>query len=126
MEILLPENIKGFKSYVVQDEDTALSIGSGDVMVLATPKLLALMEEVSYKSVAKYLPKGFVSVGVQMNIKHLKSSKVGQRIDIESQLIKQEGKKIYFSVVATSQDGQKIGEGLCDRVIVDKEKFESK
>ncbi len=126
MEITLPQNIKGFEVYTVQPQDTAIKIGSGDVEVLATPKLLALMEQVSYKSICQYLPQGYVSVGFKMNIKHLKSSKVGQQIEIASTLIKQEGKKVCFSVVATEENGEKIGEGLLERVIVNKEKFESK
>ncbi|MGP1514770.1 MAG: thioesterase family protein [Bacteroidales bacterium] len=122
MDIIIPANIKGHQSYTVQPQDTAVALGSGDVEVLATPKLLALMEEVSFKSVKSYLPDEYVSVGIEMNIKHLKSSIVGETITIESTFVKQEGRKLYFHVVAFSRQ-EMIGEGDCNRFIVNKNRF---
>ncbi len=122
MEIIIPINIKSHQEYVVKPQDTALNIGSGDVEVLATPKLLALMEEVSSKSIKPYLPDGYTSVGVEMNIKHLKSSKVGEKITIDTTFIKQDGRKLFFFCEAFA-NGEKIGEGECNRFIVNKEKF---
>ena len=125
MEITIPINTKGHKDYKVQECDTALAMGSGDVSVLATPKLLALMEEVSSRSIKEYLPEGYTSVGVEMHVQHLKSSKIGEQISIDSDFCKQEGRKLYFHVIATSE-GEKIGEGDCNRFIVNKNKFENK
>lgn len=125
MDIIIPQNIKQQLKYQVQSKDTAQAIGSGDVEVLATPKLLALMEQVSSQSIKSYLPEGYTSVGVEMNIQHLKSTKVGEEIEIESNFVRQDGRKLYFHVVAVS-NGEKIGEGDCNRFIVNKNKFESK
>ncbi|MBR1626892.1 MAG: thioesterase family protein [Bacteroidales bacterium] len=125
MEITIPINIKGHKDYKIQECDTAIAMGSGDVRVLATPKLLALMEEVSSNSIRKYLPEGYTSVGVEMHIHHLKSSKIGEQISIDSDFLKQEERKLYFHVIVTSK-GEKIGEGDCNRFIVNKTKFENK
>ena len=125
MEITIPQGVKGFQKHIVQPQDTAVAFLSGEAEVLATPKLLALMEEVSSKSVKPYLPDGYISVGVEMHVYHLKSSKIGDEVQLESTFIKQDGRKLFFQVVATSK-GEKIGEGECNRFIVNKQKFESK
>jgi len=126
MEIIINQNIEVQKTYQVRPQDTAIAIGSGEVNVLATPRLLSLMEEVSSKSVKEFLPEGYVSVGVEMNILHLKSSKVGEKITIHSTFSRQEGKKLYFNVVAINENNEIVGKGECNRVIVNKEKFENK
>jgi fluoroacetyl-CoA thioesterase len=126
MDIQIQTNVESKKEYIVTEKDTAIAIGSGEVNVLATPKLLSLMEEVSSKSVKDLLPEGYVSVGVEMNILHLKSTKVGEKITIHSTFSRQEGKKLYFDVVATNANNETIGTGECNRVIVNKEKFENK
>ncbi len=126
MEIIINQNIEVQKTYQVRPQDTAITIGSGEVNVLATPRLLSLMEEVSSKSVKEFLPEGYVSVGVEMNILHLKSSKVGEKITIHSTFSRQEGKKLYFNVVAINENNEIVGKGECNRVIVNKEKFENK
>ncbi|MBP3253627.1 MAG: thioesterase family protein [Bacteroidales bacterium] len=125
MEITIPQGVKGFQKHIVQPQDTAVAFLSGEAEVLATPKLLALMEEVSSKSVKPYLPEGYISVGVEMHVYHLKSSKIGDEVQLESTFINQDGRKLFFNVIATSK-GEKIGEGECNRFIVNKQKFESK
>ncbi|MBO6117248.1 MAG: thioesterase family protein [Bacteroidales bacterium] len=125
MEITIPQGVKGVQTHIVADNDTATAFLSGEAEVLATPKLLALMEEVSSKSVKPYLPEGYISVGVEMHVYHLKSSKVGDKVQLESTFVKQDGRKLFFNVIATS-NGEKIGEGECNRFIVNKAKFENK
>lgn len=122
----IPAGIKETQSYVITSEDTAINQKSGEVNVLGTPRLLAMMEEVSYKSVAKYLPKGNVSVGFQMNIQHLKPSFVGETIIVESSLEKQEDRKLFFSLVCRNGQGEVVGQGECVRVMVDKTRFENR
>ncbi len=122
----IPAGIKETQSYVVTSEDTAINQKSGEVNVLGTPRLLAMMEEVSYKSVAKYLPKGNVSVGFQMNIQHLKPSFVGETIIVESSLEKQEDRKLFFSLVCRNGQGEVVGQGECVRVMVDETRFENR
>ncbi|MCH3923394.1 MAG: thioesterase family protein [Bacteroidales bacterium] len=125
MEINLPIGIENKKELIVNENDTAIRYNSGEVNVLATPRLLAFMEEVAYESVKNYLPKGCVSVGVEMHIYHLKSTSVGKKISCQSYLLKQEGKKLFFNVVANDEKG-KIGEGSVVRYIVEKDRFELK
>ena len=61
-----------------------------------------------------------------MNIQHLKPSFVGEKVIIESTLIKQENKKLIFSIICKNDKGEEIGKGECTRVIVEKVKFEQK
>ena len=125
MDIKIPLGIENKKEIIVKEEDTAIKHKSGEVNVLSTPRLLALMEEVSYESVKEFLPLGYVSVGIEMHIYHLKASAIGQKITCESCFTKQEGKRLFFSVTV-SDDTSKIGEGTVIRYIVEKNHFEEK
>lgn len=120
--IVVPEGTYLKQEYIVTQQDTAIDQKSGEVNVLGTPRLLAMMEEVSYKSVT--LPEGYVSVGFLMNIQHLKPSFVGEKVVVESTLIKQENKRLIFSILCKNAQGEEIGKGECTRVIVEKAKFE--
>ncbi|MDO5759765.1 MAG: hotdog domain-containing protein [Bacteroidota bacterium] len=124
-EIKIPLQTKGIRKYVVKKEDTAIYQHSGEVNVLGTPRLLAMMEEVSYKSIEQFLPEGMVSVGTQMSIQHLKPSIEGEEIVCESTLLSYKDRELTFEVVV-SDCRQRVGEGLCKRVIVNKERFEQK
>lgn len=120
--IVVPEGTYLKQEYIVTQQDTAIDQKSGEVNVLGTPRLLAMMEEVSYKSVT--LPEGYVSVGFLMNIQHLKPSFVGEKVVVESTLIKQENKRLIFSILCKNAQEEEIGKGECTRVIVEKAKFE--
>ena len=122
--IEVPIGLFSKQEYIVSKEDTAINQKSGEVKVLGTPRLLAMMEEVSFKSVS--LPEGYVSVGFLMNIQHLKPSFIGEKVIIESTLIKQDNKKLIFSIICKNDKGEEIGKGECTRVIVEKVKFEQK
>lgn len=125
MKINLEIGLQMQKDYIVNQEDSAINHHSGEVEVLATPRLLAMMEETSYLSVKPFMPEGYVTVGMDMHVFHIKASKPGSHITIKSVLTKQEDRKIYFDVLA--YEGQmKIGQAECVRFIVNKERFLSK
>lgn len=124
-EIKIPLSIKSVCKYIVKKEDTAIYQHSGEVNVLGTPRLLAIMEEVSYKSINEFLPQGAVSVGTEMNIQHLKPSVVGEELLCESVLTEYKDRQLTFNVTV-SDKRQKVAEGICKRVIVDKQRFEQK
>ena len=113
------------QEFIVEEKDTAVNQRSGEVNVLGTPRLLALMEEVSYKSVANLLPEGSVSVGTEMNIKHLKPSVVGEKLKCKSILREADGRKLVFDITV-SDKRETVGEGTCTRFVVDKARFEQK
>ncbi len=106
-------------------EDTALALGSGDLPVLATPRMMALMENAAMMAVAPELEEGYTTVGGHIESSHLKPSVVGKEITATATLTKAEGKKLYFNIVAKMEDVI-IGEGTHLRFIVNKEKFMSR
>lgn len=110
---------------IVSEEQSALNLGSGDLRVLGTPAMLALMEHASMQAVASQLPAGSTTVGSHISSSHIKPTAIGKVIEATATLITVENRKLTFKVVATDENGT-IGEGEHIRYIVDKEKFISK
>ncbi len=109
----------------VNETNTAIALGSGDMPVFATPAMMALMENAAMLAVAAELPEGSTTVGGQIEASHLKPSPIGAEISATATLEKIDGRKLYFKVSA-SQGDTLIGEGTHLRFIVDREKFLSK
>lgn len=104
---------------------TAIAMGSGDMPVLATPALMALMENAAMLAVADHLPEGSTTVGGHIASSHLKPSKLGETVTATATVTHAEGKKIEFKVEAHRGDTL-LGEGTHLRFIVDREKFMSR
>ena len=109
----------------VTEQNTALSAGSGDLKVFATPWMLAAMENAAMRAVADSLPEGSTTVGSEISSSHIKPSGIGAEITATAVLTEADGRKLTFSVQASDADGL-IGEGLHTRYIVDRERFLSK
>lgn len=122
MEIKIIAGIKSAKEMMVTHQDTAASYGSGLVDVFGTPAMITLMEETSQRGVGRYLPDGYVTVGTEVNIKHLKATPVGKEVRCEAILDKVEGRKLLFTVNVWDDQGL-IGTGLHTRYIVNVAKF---
>lgn len=122
MEIKIPAGINFQKEKSVTENDLAISYGSGDVPVFATPAMIALLEQTAKESILDYLPEGFTTVGTEINIKHLKGSLVNSKILSESYLRSVQGIKLFFELHAYDQKGM-IGIGTHTRVIVKIEDF---
>lgn len=106
----------------VSDSNTAIALGSGDMPVLATPAMMALMENAAMLAVAPHLPAGNTTVGGHIESSHLKPSPIGAEVEATATLEKADGRKLTFRVVARQGDTI-IGEGTHLRFIVDREKF---
>ena len=104
---------------------TAIEMGSGDMPVLATPALMALMENAAMLAVADHLPEGCTTVGGHIASSHLKPSKPGDTVTASATVTRVEGKKIEFNVEARCGDTL-LGEGTHLRFIVDRNKFMSR
>ena len=117
--------LKHISELTVTDAVTAVRVGSGDMPVLATPMMMALMENAAMLAVRDALPEGCTTVGGHIESSHLKPSKVGDVIRAEAEVTKVDGKKIVFKVSAYSGDTL-LGEGTHLRFIVDRDKFMSK
>ena len=109
----------------VTEDVTAMAIGSGDMPVLATPMMMALMENAAMLAVKGNLPEGQTTVGGHIESSHLKPSKIGDVVRAEAEVTKVDGKKIEFKVAAYSGETL-LGEGTHLRFIVDREKFMSR
>ena len=109
----------------VEEKDTAKEVGSGTLLVLATPKMIALMEEAAYKAIESGLEEGTTSVGTLMNVKHLAATPVGMKVSATATVTGVDGRKIEFLVEAYDEAG-KIGEGTHERFIVAEKKFVEK
>ena len=110
---------------IVAEKDTALAVGSGSLKVLATPVMLALIEQAAAELVEENLPAELTSVGISINVKHVAPTPVGMTIRAEAEVVEIDGRKIIFEVAAYD-DGGEIGTGRHERFIVEREKFQSK
>lgn len=120
MEITV--GLKAEVSTIVEREDTALEVGSGSLLVYATPCMVALMEGAACEAIADCLSDTKTSVGTELNIKHLSATPVGLEVKAEAEVIAVEGNTVTFQVTAYDEAG-KIGEGTHKRVIVSSQRF---
>ncbi len=114
--------IQGHAESLVEKEDTAQAVGSGDLLVYATPCMVALMEGAACESVAPYLAEGESSVGVSLQLTHSAATPVGMQVRAESTLVAAEGRKLRFEIVAYDEAGE-IGRATHERVIIKSERF---
>lgn len=122
---MINEGLSHESRFVVGKEDTAAVIGSGDLPVLATPTLIAWMENAAVLSVSGFLPAGATTVGGKIDITHLRPSAIGTEVEVRATLTKVDGKKLTFQVAAQDKTGN-IAEGTHIRFIVDRERFMGK
>ena len=113
------------ETLVVEHKDTAAVYGSGALEVFATPAMIALMEKTCLESVSTKIGEGNTTVGISVNIKHLKASPVGALIRCEAKLVEVDRKRLVFEVHCFDGDTL-IGEGIHERFVVDGEKFMGK
>jgi len=98
-------------SAVVADADTAISAGSGDVPVLATPRLLALAEAAAVAAIAPHLAPGMTSVGTSASLEHRRASPVGAEVVVEAELTEVDGRRLMFSFIARESAHRPGGDG---------------
>lgn len=114
--------MKGEASTLVEQEDTAKEVGSGSLLVYATPCMVAMMEGAACEAIEDALSETETTVGTELNIQHLSATPVGLEVRAEAEVIAVEGKVITFAVTAYDEAG-KIGEGTHKRVVVTTQKF---
>ena len=110
---------------VVTENDTAAKAASGSVEVLATPVMIAWMEEASLRLAQQELEEGLTTVGTEVNIKHLKGTLVGKTVKVLSVLKEIDRKRLVFDVEVI-EDGVAVGTGSHTRFIIDTAKFYEK
>ena len=122
---MLQEGLQHTSQLTVDDTVTAIAMGSGDLPVLATPVMMALMENAAMLAVADHLPQGSTTVGGHIASSHLKPSRLGDTVTATATVTRIDGKKIEFKVEARCGDTL-LGEGTHLRFVVDQEKFMSR
>ena len=122
---MLKTGIKGKETTIVDESNTAKTMGSRTLDVFATPAMTALMEKTAWKSVAEELEEGCGTVGIRLEITHDAPTPLGMKVTCESVLTGIDGRKLTFEVEARDERG-KIGSGIHERFIIDNKKFQEK
>jgi fluoroacetyl-CoA thioesterase len=130
----LAPGLLSFVQIVVADTDTAMAVGSGDVPVLGTPRLLALAEAAAVAAIGPGLEPGLTSVGTGAALEHKRPSPVGAEVVVEAELTEVDGRRLVFSFIARQKpppgaldDGATVvGAGTLERMLVDRQQFVSR
>ena len=120
MEITV--GMKGEVSTLVEREDTAYEVGSGSLLVYATPCMVALMEGAACEAIAPAIAEDKTSVGIELAISHLAATPVGMEVRAEAEVTAVEKNIITFTVTAYDEAG-KIGEGTHKRAVITTQRF---
>lgn len=123
--VTLSTGLRGDAKLIVSDADTARALGSGDVDVLGTPRVVALCEEATCVALHGAFPEGTTSVGMRVRIDHLQPTPVGAEVVAEAVLEKIEGRRLTFTVSASDARGL-VAAGKVTRAIVERERFMNK
>jgi predicted thioesterase len=110
-------------SFHVTETDTAEAVGSGDLPVLGTPRLLAWSEAATCAAVEDELDVHQTSVGTRVTLEHLAASAVGEEVRVTATVTHRDGRLLRFEVVAVDSREQVVGHGEVTRVVVDRDRF---
>ncbi len=110
-------------TFVADDATTAIALGSGDVAVLGTPKIVALIEEAAVAALSGWLADGATTVGTQIAVDHLAPTAVGSTVLATATVTAAEGRTISFTATVTEGD-KVVAQGTHTRAIVDRARFE--
>ena len=118
----LEPGLVGKATLTVAQQDTAIALGSGDVPVLGTPRLVALCEQAACSAVEGRMAPGTTTVGMRVQFDHMAPTAVGGVVSAEATLERVEGRRLTFTVSA-SDNGGLVGAGKLTRVVVELERF---
>ncbi len=107
----------------VGESDTAIAHASGDVPVLATPRLVALCEEATVLAIAGCFDSSLTSVGTHVEIDHLAASRVGESVTAQAELVEVEGRRLSFEVTVVDAAGRLVARSRIWRAVVDRTRF---
>jgi predicted thioesterase len=108
----------------VSEADTAQALGSGDVPVLATPRLIQWLEAATVEAARPFLDEGQTSVGTAIRINHLRATPVGGRVELTATApLSPAGRRLTFTVSAVDGDGEQVAFGEIERAVVDRARF---
>ena len=120
MEITVGMN--GKVTNLVEKEDTAQMVGSGSLLVYATPCMAALMEGAACEAIAEAIPEDQTTVGIELNLQHTAATPVGMEVWAVAEVTAVEGKIISFQIQAFDEAGQ-IGSATHKRALINSQRF---
>lgn len=123
---MINTGMRAARSFTVTSDDTALRLGSGDLEVLATPRLLAWCEQMTCAAVRDETREQDTSVGTRVMLEHLAASPVGAHLTVTAAVTYVDGRLLTFEVTATADDGRLVAHGEIRRVTVDRQRFLSR
>ena len=119
---MVETGLRGTASLVVSEFDTSVALGSGDINVLGTPRLIALCEAATVSALADQLDDSVASVGMRIRVDHLQPTPVGVAVTAEAVLDKIDGRRLTFTV-SVSDTGGLVAAGKITRALVDRASF---
>ena len=127
MNFTIPVDFTHTEKLRVEYNHTAIAYGSGLAEVFATPAMIAFMEGVAYKGIEQFLPQGASTVGMEINVKHLKATLPGKEVTAISIVDKVDGRKVWFSVNVFEEGvDEPIGTAKHTRFVIDTKRFLAK
>lgn len=120
--MIVEVGMTGSAETLVERADTAQEVGSGSLLVYATPCMVALMEGAACNALEGKLAEGETSVGTHMDVQHLAATPVGMEVRAESRLTAVDGRRLTFEITAFDEAGE-IGKATHERVVVKTERF---
>lgn len=109
--------------HTVTDQDTAAALGSGDLPVLATPRMINWLERAAYQSAKEAIETGQTTVGTLVKVEHLKGSPVGATVTVSCSKPVSDGRRLIFHVTAVDERGDECATGEIQRRVVDPVRF---
>src|SRR3954468_18020225 len=121
----IPPGLTGTAEMVVGEQHTAPRVGSGRIRVLATPGMINLIEAAALAAVEQSLPEHHQSLGTHLDVTHVAATPVGMRVRATAEVLRVEGRTVYFKVRA-EDERELIGEGTHERVVVNVNRFDER
>ena len=118
----LSPGLTGLVETTVTEDDLACALGSGDVTVLGTPRVIALAEAATVKAIASALAPGQTSVGTRVDVRHMAASPLGRKIRAMAELVEVSGKALLFRIEVQDDFGL-VADGTVERFVVDRTSF---
>jgi len=125
LALQLPAGLTGTAELIVGEHHTAPRVGSGRIRVLATPVMINLIEAAALAAVEQSLPEDHQSLGTHLDVTHIAATPVGMRVRATADVLKVEGRTVYFRVRA-EDERELIGEGTHERVVVNVNRFDER
>lgn len=120
------QDVSGRVETIVTQSDTAQSLGSGDVPVLGTPRVLALAEAAIVMSLTRRIPTSMTTVGTGVRLRHRAAVGLGVKVAARARLRRRDGDRLLFEISVVDDHDNVIADGEVDRVLVDRATFLSR